>query len=90
MRGTGAGEPPGLGFDHAAEAIPPQGALLLKVDPDLLHGLVGTTWFQWAPCKLGKNEKAKDRAELLTRKSRFGPSAPPTMLRAIEGGKGNE
>ena len=29
MRGTGAGEPPGLGFDHAAEAIPPQGALLL-------------------------------------------------------------
>ena len=41
MRGTGAGEPPGLGFDHAAKAIPPQGALLLKVDPDLLHGLVG-------------------------------------------------
>lgn len=37
--------------------------------------------------ELGKKEKAKDRAEALTRKSRFGPSAPPTMLRAIEGGK---
>lgn len=34
----------------------------------------------------GKKEKAKERAEALTRKPRFSPRTPPT-LRAIEGGK---
>lgn len=36
--------------------------------------------------ELGKKAKAKDRAEVLTRTSRFSPQAAP-VLRAIEGGK---
>lgn len=36
--------------------------------------------------EVGKKEKVKERADALTRKSRFSPKAPPT-LRAIEGGK---
>lgn len=36
----------------------------------------------------GKKEKAKERAEVLSRKPRFSPSPPPRILRAIEGGKG--
>lgn len=37
--------------------------------------------------ELGKKAKAKERAEELTRSSRFSPKRPPTTLRAIDGGK---
>lgn len=41
MRGPDAGEALGLGFDHRAEVIATQGALLLKVGSDGFQVAVG-------------------------------------------------
>jgi hypothetical protein len=49
MSGSDAGEALGLGFDHGAEVVAPERALLLEVAPDRCEVVIGKRFAQQLP-----------------------------------------